>query len=353
MKLMKKVFAILHEPASYTVDRNRAVYDKMGIRYCYINSSSLAKANYKATEDVLMKMTLKQRFVKLKNILKDNDIIIMNGYTGGIFLMLFFLNIFYRKTIGIDSDTQLNIPAKSIKKFVKSIYLRTVFSNKRIYGLPGGTGSHTDLFRHYGMPDNHIFLMPMMVDNSYFCYPPRENLNPFIFLFVGRIIGIKNIETLIIAFLNTFDRNESVNLRIIGEGEDLANLQDKYKNKSNVCFAGAKFAEELRQEYRNAHVLVLPSSHEPWGLVVNEAMAAGMPVIISDKVGAGWDLVNGHDTGFIFRHYDINGLQKAMRQLANNKNIYIRYAYNAYHRLNNEWNYDLYRECLERFIKSV
>lgn len=353
MKLMKKVFAILHEPASYTVARNRAVYDKMGIRYCYINSSSLAKANYRATEEILMEMTFRRRFIKLKNILKDNDIIIMNGYTGGIFLMLFFLNLFYKKTIGIDSDTQLNIPAKFIKKLVKSIYLRTIFSNKRIYGLPGGTGSHTDLFRHYGMRANHIFLMPMMVDNSYFCSQPRENLNPFIFLFVGRIIGIKNIETLIIAFLNIFDRDKNVTLRIVGEGEDLPYLKDKYRTKSNICFAGAKFAEELQKEYNNAHTLVLPSSHEPWGLVVNEAMAAGLPVIVSDKVGAGWDLVNGHNTGFIFRHSDTKELQEAMRQLANDKNTYTKYANNAYHRLNNEWNYDLYRECLERFIKSV
>ena len=50
------------------------------------------------------------------------------------------------------------------------------------------------------------------------------------------------------------------------------------------------------------HVLILPSTYEPWGLVVNEAMAAGMPVLVSNEVGAHYDLVDGNDTGLFLMH---------------------------------------------------
>lgn len=137
------------------------------------------------------------------------------------------------------------------------------------------------------------------------------------------------------------------------KGKRLNYLQTKFKNQTNIDFAGARFGADLRMEYDNAHVFVLPSTSEQWGLVVNEAMAAGLPVIVSDKVGAAFDLVEGYNTGFIFNSADVDALSKSMKQLVNDRQTYFRYAENAYHRLNDEWNYDFYRECLEKFIKSV
>lgn len=353
MKAIKKVYAILQEPASYTIDRNRAVYDKLGIEYCYINAVSHARNSDDIKEKSLMELSFKKRFAKLQNVLRHNDIVIINGYSDKIFIILFLINFFYRKSIGIDSDTQLRIPDNFFKRIVKRIYLKWVFTNPRIFGLPGGSGTHKDLFRYYGMKDNHIFLMPMMVDNERFCSRPRKYFKPFVFLFVGRIIKLKNIDLMIDAFIKAFGNDKNIKLRIVGEGEELNYLQTKFKNQTNIDFAGARFGADLRMEYDNAHVFVLPSTSEQWGLVVNEAMAAGLPVIVSDKVGAAFDLVEGYNTGFIFNSADVDALSKSMKQLVNDRQTYFRYAENAYHRLNDEWNYDFYRECLEKFIKSV
>lgn len=87
---MKKVFAILHEPASYTVDRNQAVYDKMGVDYCYIKSSSLAKSNVAGNESsALGDLSFIGLFKRIREILKTYDIVIVNGYNGIVFQLLF------------------------------------------------------------------------------------------------------------------------------------------------------------------------------------------------------------------------------------------------------------------------
>ena len=104
--------------------------------------------------------------------------------------------------------------------------------------------------------------------------------------------------------------------------------------------------------YRQNHVLVLPSTYEPWGLVVNEAMSAGMPVLVSDEVGAHYDLVDGNDTGFVFDAYEEQSLIDAMEQISN-MDTYKKYADNAYNFMHNYWNYSLYRKCLEYFINKT
>ena len=116
---------------------------------------------------------------------------------------------------------------------------------------------------------------------------------------------------------------------------------------------GKRFGKDLASAYHSSHVLVLPSSFEPWGLVVNEAMAAGLPVIVSDQVGAAHDLVEGHETGFIFHFDDVDELAQRMKTLKEDEALYRRYADNAYHRMHDEWNYDFFTKCLKSFIDYV
>lgn len=351
--MKKRVFAILHEPASYTVDRNRAVYDKCGVRYCYMKPKSLAQSDIAENVDSLYNLSIYQLTKRLSGILRDNDIIIMNGYTGRIFIILFLLNIFYRKNIGLDSDTQLNIPTSFPKRLLKKLYLSTVFKNKNIYGLPGGNQSHKQLFRHYGMPDERIYLMPMVVDNESFRIPPKREQDKFTFLYVGRIIPIKNIEKMIEAFISAYVGNERVILRIVGNGSDLSGLENKYGHYDNIQFAGPKYGVDLRKEYSDASAFILPSSYEPWGLVVNEAMSAGLPVIVSNCVGASWDLVENRETGFIFKFDDKDDLESKMKKLVEDPDLYLKYSQNATRLMAEYWNYDLYRKCFDNFISNA
>ncbi|MFB6198367.1 MAG: glycosyltransferase, partial [Halobacteriaceae archaeon] len=90
--------------------------------------------------------------------------------------------------------------------------------------------------------------------------------------------------------------------------------EDKYREEmetraverglDNVTFLGWVDEEELFAQYKSADVYVLPSRADPWGISVVEAMKAGTPVILSDAVGAGRDLVDGKKTGYIFPSED-------------------------------------------------
>ncbi|MCM1291730.1 MAG: glycosyltransferase family 4 protein [Bacteroides sp.] len=351
---MIRVFAILQEPASYTVDRNRAVYDKLGIDYCYINNTSEAKSGERKT-DCLSNLNDRELHAKLNAILSNYDIVIMNGYTGKVFRCLYKLNKHHKRIIGIDSDTQLRIPGNPVKRLVKWMWLSTVFRNKHYYGLAGGSSSHKDLFRYYGMKEQRICLMPMMVNNEKFT---RKETSPckeagFRFLYVGRIIEVKNIPVMLDAFVKAFGNCGDVELRVVGKGELLDCYKNKYKQFSNIDFAGPKYGDELVREYHQASVFVLPSLSEPWGLVVNEAMAAGLPVIVSNQVGAAHDLVEGHDSGFIFPYAEVDKLSECMQRLVNDKELYDKYASNATDFMKNHWNYDLYTKCLLDFINKA
>lgn len=351
-----KVFAILHEPASYTVDRNRHVYRKLGVEYCYIQANSLALSDARE-DDVpfppLSQLSTIELAKVLSKILRENDIVIMNGYTGRVFRLLFLLNKRYRKVIGIDSDTPLNIPANPLKKLIKRLYLNTIFNDRKLWGLAGGNGSHRRLFTHYGMLQERVMLMPMMVDNSrFYCTTERRN-HPFRFLYVGRVTRVKNIAVMIDAFLSKFSKADHVELRLVGKGEMDEELRARYGHAKNVIFAGPRYGAQLVDEYHQADVFVLPSSFEPWGLVVNEAMAAGLPVLVSNQVGAADDLVEGQDTGYIFDYKSTAELAELMARLVENPQLTRQLSQNAYRLMHDHWNYDLYESCLNRFITSA
>lgn len=350
---MKRVFAILVEPASYTIDRNKAVYDPLGIKYGYIYSKSIAKAQDIDLVKAYSELTFWQLYKEMKRIVREHDVIIMNGYTGRTFRALFLANLFVGKPVGIDSDTQLIVPSNPIKRLVKSVMLRFLFSRKWMYGLAGGNHSHKDLFRHYGMPEERIFLMPMMVNNERFYYTGERQTEPFTFIYVGRLVDFKHTPLMGQAFIKAFAENDKVHLRVVGDGEYMQELQSLSKGHSNIHLLGAKFGKELEEEYHNAHVFVLPSTYEMWGLVVNEAMAASMPVIVSDTVGSGYDLVQGQNTGLVFKDNDVDSLAECMKRIVHNKQLYQQMSKNAYHFMHDHWNYDFYKECLLKFIEAT
>lgn len=137
-------------------------------------------------------------------------------------------------------------------------------------------------------------------------YVPRNGVKNF--LFVGRLVDVKNLQ-LLISVINEFP---SLTLTIIGFGP----LEHELKQlaKSNVLFLGAVDNIKLSKYYRLADVFVLPSCSETWGLVVEEALNNGTPVIVSDQVGCHKDLVT-EKTGLVFKSNDIGSLKIAIRKI--------------------------------------
>jgi glycosyltransferase involved in cell wall biosynthesis len=346
-----KVFCYFVEPALYTLDLAKNIYVKNNIDYGFINSNTLVKSEEKTAKIFLDNLTFFSKLKFLITTYKNNDFIIVNGYNNYPFIVTFILNLFSfnRKYIATDSDTQFVIPNNPLKRFVKWLYLSVIFQNKYVLGFAGGSNSHKELFRCYGMKEDRIFLMPMMVDSKKFYCDNKVYPKPFTFLYVGRLIKHKNIEALIQQFNINFSDKDAV-LKIVGGGEQGEYLIDKYASEK-VIFMGKKFNQELISEYLRASCFVCSSLFEPWGLVVNEALSAGLPVIASKNVGACFDLIKDKKTGFIAE--DMQDFGQIMLTLFSEKELLKRYSKNASDLMKNNWNYDLYNICLNKAIKKV
>ena len=346
-----KVFCYFVEPALYTLDLAKNIYVKNNIDYGFINSNTLVKSEEKTAKIFLDNLTFFSKLKFLITTYKNNDFIIVNGYNNYPFIVTFILNLFSfnRKYIATESDTQFSIPKSPLKRFVKWIYLSIIFRNKYILGFAGGSFSHKDLFRHYGMKENRIFLMPMMVDNSKFYQEEKLFPEIFTFLYVGRLVKHKNAENLIQQFNQNFSDKSAV-LKIIGSGEQENYLKNKYSSQK-VIFLGKLFNDDLIAEFKNASCFVCPSEFEPWGLVVNEALSSALPVITTKEVGAGFDLIVSKETGLVANNMDEFG--ECMLHLYNDADLLLRFSKNASDLMRNHWNYALYDKCLQDAIKKV
>lgn len=115
-------------------------------------------------------------------------------------------------------------------------------------------------------------------------------------LYVGRFIPLKRIDVLV----NACKELQDVAVVLVG-GDDLETVcgEDIRGEKSNIYVVGFKSAEELKEYYQAADIFVLPTSGDVWGLVINEAMAMGLPVITTEKCVAGIELVEQGKNGYI------------------------------------------------------
>ena len=144
----------------------------------------------------------------------------------------------------------------------------------------------------------------------------------FTFLYLSRIIDWKGLDILIRAFhkLNT-ERND-IRLVVGGEGpfEDFCKKLCSDMAVGNVHFLGKIDPANLHYIFSIADVFVLPSyflrnHYESWGLVINESMSMGLPVITTNAVGASYDLVEKHVNGFVVNENDVGDLHNAMKRI--------------------------------------
>lgn len=148
-----------------------------------------------------------------------------------------------------------------------------------------------------------------------------RGLAPKNFIYVGRLIAEKNLNRLLAAFeeaRSTMKNGSEWGLILLGEGAQKSALQRQVLGSalSNVYFLPGVPWYEVPAALALADVLVLPSYSEPWGLVVNEAMVCGLPVLVSERCGCVPDLVVPGETGFLFDPYDVTQLSIRLVALA-------------------------------------
>jgi glycosyltransferase involved in cell wall biosynthesis len=214
------------------------------------------------------------------------------------------------------------------KRALKEIALRALYS--QAHGLYIGEQNRA-YFRHYGMPDERLHPARYCVDNAFFrakaaeLAPRRAEVRASfgikgdapVVLFAGKLIEKKQPLLLVEAFAQV-RAAQPCSLLIAGDGPLRADAEARVARLGvpDVHFAGFLNQSELPAAYAAADVFVLPSQlHETWGLVVNEAMNFALPVVVSDKVGCGADLVEPGRNGFVVPHRDVSALAGAIARL--------------------------------------
>jgi glycosyltransferase involved in cell wall biosynthesis len=150
---------------------------------------------------------------------------------------------------------------------------------------------------------------PNAIDASIFeqAAVDRSGRDGCTFLYAGRLDPEKGLDTLLEAF-----REVTGELVLVGQGPDEQRLRALAGER--VRFEGPKDRDDLVAYYRDADVFVLPSRSEPWGMVLNEAAAAGLPLVATEESGAAHDLIDGN--GFRVPAGDVRALREALDRLA-------------------------------------
>lgn len=192
---------------------------------------------------------------------------------------------------------------------------------------------HVDYLSALGMPRERIFTRYDVVDNPHFSVGADEarrnadhertrlTLPPHFFLASNRFIEKKNLPRLLDAYARYRNQaGESAwKLVLLGDGPLKPQLQaliQQHNLSSWVLMPGFKQYDELPAYYGLAGAFIQASTTEQWGLVVNEAMAAGLPVLVSNRCGCAPDLVEEGRNGYTFDPYDVDALAGLMRKIA-------------------------------------
>ena len=193
-----------------------------------------------------------------------------------------------------------------------------------------------DYFLQYGASPQKIFIVPHCVDEAMFstdCDSSKPLSRPWrlqlglseercVFIFSGKLISKKRPLDFIAALGLAHQHGAKVAGLVVGDGVLRSACQAlAQRTSAPIHFAGFLNQTEIRQAYAESDVLVLPSDSETWGLVVNEAMTAGRPCIVSDQVGAGPDLVESGLTGDSFEMGNVPALARLMERYSANISI--------------------------------
>ncbi|GAB3906963.1 glycosyltransferase family 4 protein [Mucilaginibacter boryungensis] len=158
----------------------------------------------------------------------------------------------------------------------------------------------------------HFFYGYDCIDNDQFKFKGERVFNKQTIVCVARLVPIKNIENLLKAWRAVEEINSNYRLIIIGDGplaQDLKDIKESLQHKT-VDFVGAIENEKVLEYLHKSDALVLPSFAESWGLVVNEAMAAGLPVLLSNKVNAANTLLKEGVNGYSFHPSNVVEMQQ-------------------------------------------
>jgi glycosyltransferase involved in cell wall biosynthesis len=324
-KIYDYVF-VTHLPAFYKINLYNKLAEQLSILVIFVSRSSVIRTsdfvqtiNYHFDYRVINQQSFELRnkissSLKLIKILHQIQFkkIILGGWDLIEFWVAWALCPKEKLALALESsihESQTTGPKSWLKKcFVSKL------STAYVSGL-----FQKELIEKLGFKQNNI------ITGGVGLIPPPKNMHKTIFktqefkarfLYLGRLSQEKNIDLLVDIFAQ---KCRDYHLSIVGNGPLDEFIQTKIKSISNIRLYKHVPNSEINALFEGHDVLILPSQQEPWGLVVEEAMAYGLPVIVSDKVGCHPELIKHQINGYVFNLADNHiGLTEACHWVAKN-----------------------------------
>ena len=245
-----------------------------------------------------------KNFSLLRNLLKRDSFkeLILSGWDNVYMWVPLLFSPKRKNSVMIESSIHES-QVTGVKGMIKKLFVKRC---SKAY-VPGK--SNADLVQSLGFDGTIIKTKGCGIFN-YITQPQykvREKVQRFIY--VGRLVDVKNLKFLI----RVFNELPDLTLDIVGFGPLEEEL--KFLAASNIIFHGAVDNTALPSRYGEADVFILASRSEPWGIVVEEALNNGLPVIVSDKVGCAEELIN-ESNGLIFKSDDAESLKEAIKKIS-------------------------------------
>jgi Glycosyltransferase len=272
------------------------------------------------------------------------DFLVISGYSSPTVLFtIYFCRLFKIKYI-ISMDGAILKKESNIKKYVKTIII-----SKAIAGLCTGKLSR-EYLTHYGLTDNNVYTYPFTSQNDADIslaasmlgkkeyYRSKLGINEeVVILSVGRFsyqngYG-KGYDLLIEAIKNISD---DVGVYIVGDNptDEFITIKERYK-LDNLHYISFKNKSELAEYYAASDIFILLTRYDVWGLVINEAMSFGLPVITTDMCVAGMELIENEINGYVIPSEDTGAAYDALSTLINDKTLREKMSVNNIKKIKN------------------
>jgi glycosyltransferase involved in cell wall biosynthesis len=258
------------------------------------------------------------------------DAVVVNGWN----LLTYWQAIYAARRAGLSAfvrgDSHLVTDRSRLLRLAKRLcYPRLLKSFDACLAV--GTWN-AEYYRRYGVPDSRIYRSPHCVDNDFFARGAAEAradiaadrrelgvpADAVVFALAGRLVDVKRPLDFVRALDEAARVHRNIHGLIIGDGPLRPALEAHCRANATACaFSGFLNQNAIARAYGAADCLVLPSAgEETWGLVVNEAMAAGLPAIVTDQVGCAPDLIVDGQTGFTYPSGDVRRLAESIGRVA-------------------------------------
>lgn len=370
-KIKDKYLMVFNEPTSFILDLIKEIRGNMeeqvDVTFIGENSSQNWDLPVRDLRVEILPENLCLALIALYHKISNSryKLIHLSGW-GGRLLFVLVICWLYHIPVVMTSDTTLRKILPLWKTFIKAIFYPLLFRIPKFL-LPAGS-RQAEYFRYYGVKDTRIQVAKMTVDVAGFMKrcselgekgrnTTRANLGFFesdiIFIFVGRLVEIKGIRNLLSSFDRLSVRYSNTRLLFVGEGPLYDEIIKASEKNHSIKYTGRLDQDGVIEMLHASDVAVLTSVQEQWGIVVNEAMSAGLPIIATDMVGCVDDLIFDGVTGRVVEADNPLALTSAMQEMVLDKNNRIRMA-NAAFCLISGWKLNNYAKIIKgSWFKSI